>query len=79
MVIIFIHSVVKFYTAGTVRVPVNRTITLHTPHRGFDAETEFEQIARYGSWHPARAKLETTDGQYRIEVTAEELRQFFAA
>lgn len=79
MVIIFIHSVVSLYAPGTVGVPVKRTITLHTPHRGFDAETEFEQIARYGSWHPARAKLETTDGEYRIEVTAEELRQFFAA
>jgi hypothetical protein len=58
---------------------VKRIITLRKAHRGFDAETEFEQVARYGSWHPAAAKLETTDSRYRIEVTRDELEQFFAA
>ncbi|WP_136600744.1 hypothetical protein [Salinigranum halophilum] len=55
-------------------------VTLRSPYRGFDAETEFERIATYGHWHCAAAKLETVDGTYRrIEVTSDELRQHFAA
>ena len=55
-------------------------MTLTTPYRGFDAETEFEQIATYGHWHLATAKLEAADGtNRRIEVTSNELRQHFAA
>lgn len=58
---------------------MKQTVTLHTAHRGFDADTEFDRIARYGSWHPAAVKLETTDGRRRIEVTRTEFEQFFAA
>ncbi|WP_318567185.1 hypothetical protein [Salinigranum marinum] len=55
-------------------------ITLSKPYRGFDAETEFERIATYGGWHLAAAKLEAADGSdRRIEVTAGELKQHFAA
>jgi hypothetical protein len=54
--------------------------TLSKPYRGFDAETEFERIAKYGGWHRAAAKLEAADGSYRrIEVTNDELKQHFAA
>ena len=54
--------------------------TLSKPYRGFDAETEFEQVVKYGSWHLAAAKLEAVDGSdRRIEVTTDELKQHFAA
>jgi hypothetical protein len=56
-----------------------KTITLRRDHRGFESDTEFEYVARYGSWHVSAAKLETTDSTRRIEVTADELEQFFAA
>ena len=53
---------------------------LSKPYRGFDAETEFRQVAQYGSWHLAAAKLEAADGSdRRIEVTTGELEQHFAA
>lgn len=56
------------------------TFTLRKPYRGFDAETEFRQVAQYGSWHLAAAKLEAADGSDRhIEVTTDELEQHFAA
>jgi hypothetical protein len=58
---------------------VTQTYSLQRAHRGFDEDTEFRRIATYGGWHPAAAKLETADETYRIEVTDEELRQFFAA
>lgn len=58
---------------------MNRRLTLTREYRGFDADTQFDRIATYGSWHPASAKLETVDSARRIEVTAEELAQFFAA
>jgi hypothetical protein len=54
-------------------------LTLTKPYRGFDAETEFECVAEYGSWHPAAAKLETLDQTSRIEVTKHELETYFAA
>lgn len=56
-----------------------KKITLQKDHRGFDADTEFERVAEYGSWHVSAAKLETVDSTRRIEVTDEELAQFFAA
>jgi hypothetical protein len=55
-------------------------VTLCTTYRGFEAGTEFERVATYGSWHPASAKLEARDGSYRhIEVTTDQLEQHFAA
>jgi hypothetical protein len=54
-------------------------ITLQKDYRGFEADTEFEQVATYGGWHVLSAKLETVDSTRRIEVTDEELTQFFAA
>ncbi|WP_192918639.1 hypothetical protein [Salinigranum salinum] len=54
-------------------------LTLTKHYRGFDAETEFQRVAEYGSWHPAAAKLETVDHTGRIEVTKHELETYFAA
>ncbi|WP_161569870.1 hypothetical protein [Salinigranum halophilum] len=54
-------------------------ITLQKDYRGFEADTEFERVAEYGSWHVSAAKLETIDSTRRLEVTDEELTQFFAA
>lgn len=55
-------------------------VTLNKPYRGFDAATDFERVATYGSWHLAAAKLAAADGSYRhIEVTNDELKQYFAA
>lgn len=54
-------------------------ITLNKHYRGFEEGTEFDCVAEYGSWHVASAKLETRDGARRLEVTDQELQQFFAA
>lgn len=67
------------FVVGSVVRPTGTNVTRTKPYRGFDAETEFERIATYRHWHPARAKLEAADGtSRRIEVTDEELRQHFA-
>jgi hypothetical protein len=58
---------------------VNRKLTLTRDHRGFDAGTEFDRVATYDSWHVSAAKLETVDSARRLEVTADELAEFFAA
>lgn len=58
---------------------MNTKLTLKQNYRGFDADTEFERVAEYGSWHPAAAKLETLDSTARIEVTQHELETYFAA
>ena len=55
------------------------TFTLSKAYRGFDEGTEFERVAAYGPWHVASMKLESTDSLRRVEVTTEELEQFFAA
>lgn len=58
---------------------MSRTLTLTEPFRGFDAGTRFDRVATYDHWHISTAKLETVDGTGRIEVTADELLEFFAA
>ncbi len=58
---------------------MNHGLTLTRDYRGFDAGTEFDRVATYDSWHVSTAKLETVDSTRRIEVTADELAQFFAA
>jgi hypothetical protein len=58
---------------------VNRKLTLTRDYRGFDAGTEFDRVATYNSWHVSAAKLETVDSTRRLEVTADELEEFFAA
>lgn len=58
---------------------MKQKLTLTENYRGFEADTEFECIAEYGSWHLAAAKLETVDSTSRIEVTEDELKTYFAA
>lgn len=58
---------------------MNRRLTLTRDYRGFEAGTEFDRVATYDHWHVSTAKLETVDSARRLEVTAKELAELFAA